>query len=50
MVYFGDLEALLLINFTEYFSIVGSKVMEAQLKAKKLGVFCIYPEIDGQGR
>jgi hypothetical protein len=50
MLFFGDLEALLLVNFTEYFSIIGSRVIEAHRRKSRLGVFCIFPEIDGQAR
>jgi len=44
-VFWGDLEALLLINYTEYFTAVGSKIIESQEKFRKTDIFCLFPEI-----
>ena len=46
----GDLEALLLINYTEYFTLLGTKILEAEKRKEKTGIFCFMPEIDGETR
>ena len=46
----GDLEALLIINFTEYLSMIANRVVEAHKKVGRTGVFCFYPEIENQNR
>lgn len=43
MIFWGDLEGLLMINFTEYFGIIASRIIEAKQKSHRMGVFCIFP-------
>jgi hypothetical protein len=47
VLYSGDLEALVILNFTEYFKIVALKVADASLHAK-FNKVVIFPEVTGQ--
>lgn len=47
VLYSGDLEALVILNFTEYFKIVALKVADASLHAR-FNKLIIFPEVAGQ--
>ena len=44
----GNLETIVILNFTEYFRIISLKILESKGKFKNYSVF--YPEIVGQDR
>jgi hypothetical protein len=50
LVFWGDLEALLLLNYTNYFETIASGLLEAQRRKSTTGVFCLFPELEGQTR
>jgi hypothetical protein len=47
ILYSGDLEALVILNFTEYFKIVALKIADASLHVR-FNKLVIFPEINGQ--